>query len=240
MQTAFPFFQPSFSSYDIWLLKVLYVYWIPLKYPFQMLQRNVELKNKHQTNKTHSLLQSGWSQINMMSNLINSLTMYIPRRGEADMLGVRCKTRIQKKVSSLPNLLVSHMAFKYLSTWMLLFKFLLGRLLLWFSFHLKRNLNSQRMGSSFCCVDLIIIILKLTYSASFPTGCEVPSSPDNTCRYPKLTEEWTQDQTQNLKWSGVHAGLAGVPKGTLSGRTVGYTGPRQEMWGVENRIQNLS
>ena len=75
-------------------------------------ERNVELKNKHQTNKTHSLLQSGWSQINMISNLINSLTMYIPRRGEADMLGVRCKTRIPKKVSSLPNLLVLHMVFK--------------------------------------------------------------------------------------------------------------------------------
>ena len=153
-----------------------------------------KLKNKHQTNKTHSLLQNGWSQINMISNPINSLTMYIPKSGEADMLGFRCKTRIPKKFSSLPNLLVLHMVLncgfqisEHLDA--TVFKFPLGRLLLWFSFHLKRHLNSQRTGSSFCCVDLIIIILKLTYSASFPTGFEVPSSPDNTCHYPKLTEE---------------------------------------------------
>lgn len=203
-------------------------------------ERNVELKNQHQTNKTHSLLQSDWSQINTMSNPINSLTMYIPRSGEAGILGVRCKARIPKTPCwfYIWFLNCGFQISEHLDV--TVFKFPLGRLLLWFSFQLKKNLNSQRTGSSFCCVSLIIIILKLSYSASFPTGCKVPSSPDNTCHYPKLTEEWTQDQTQNPKWSRVHAGLPGVPKGTLSGKAVGYTRPRQEMWGFQNRTQNLS
>ena len=42
-------------------------------------ERSVKLKNEKQTNKP-SLFQSGWSQINFMSNPMNSLTMYIPRR----------------------------------------------------------------------------------------------------------------------------------------------------------------
>lgn len=59
-------------------------------------------------------------------------------------------------------------------------------------------------------------ILKLTYSISFLTGCNLPSSKDNACHYPNLTERELssklQDQPQNLKWTSNSTWLARVPK----------------------------
>lgn len=126
-------------------------------------ERSVKLKNEKQTNPPFS--RAAGARQTLCQILWTAWQCIFRGEGEADTRRVKHKTRILKKVSSLPNLLLLYMIISLncgfqISVWGLgcCYKLFTWELAAVVSFSPTRNLNSWRTGSSFCCVDLIIIV----------------------------------------------------------------------------------